>query len=120
VCDSDNVTDTHLRKNKYQRVLAFAMPAPANGPANEGAGDLFDDLIYYLSPSLAPDHSRVVRAIMNKNGAKEAQRKDIRSATHIISESHSLEKLEFGEVGLRDDVAIVTVSELKGASSRRN
>ncbi|KAF9506201.1 hypothetical protein BS47DRAFT_1489475 [Hydnum rufescens UP504] len=79
-----------------------------NGPANEGAGDLFDDLIYYLSPSLLPDHSRVVRAIMSKNGAKEAQRKDIRSATHIISESHFLERLEFGEVGLRDDVAIVT------------
>ncbi|KAF8335877.1 uncharacterized protein EI90DRAFT_3287772 [Cantharellus anzutake] len=66
---------------------------PADNSPIDG-GDLFDGVVYYLSPSLKSDIVESIRGILSANSGREVMRRNAHQATHIISVSHGLESAD--------------------------
>ena len=85
---------------------------------DEETGDLFEDVIFYLSPSIPLQVLESLRAVLRQNGGVEIVKRDaMHKATHIISNSSTLEDNDGESINgssrrRRADQVVVTVSVL--------
>jgi hypothetical protein len=96
-------------------VMAGTNPGRSSSETRDGdTGNLFDSLCFYISPSLRRDTADVVRRVLTKNGASLFDGDHIQDASHIITDSHTLERDELGVGTSSAQPRIVTVSHFIG------
>lgn len=91
--------------------MANTNPQRGSSEASDEAGNLFESLNFYVSPSLRRDTADVVRRVLTKNGASLIDREHMQDAEYIMTDSHTLERDELQlDASSSAQPRIVTVS----------